>query len=273
MKKHLSLVWMLCVIAVIFALTTFAATENGTVNVRIEGKTDTLFYGNVNCNLDNDATLYDVLLTVDISDNGIDLVDIENGYISAVNNETSARTARGWDGFGIRLNGKYISYNELGSTRIQNGDEVVIYYADEFGDGLYIPIVDIDKLDKGIIRFTAEVPVEGMENSYTVVPIEGATVLWYFEDAFVSLTTNASGEITLERGLLSAGDHKLQIIQNHENGIPKVLRLAPDYTVKVAAFVGDPPMLYILITLMGISAIGLGALFVIGRNKKTFGKY
>ena len=264
MKNRLFLLFLLSLLSLCLVLP--AAAVERTVTVRIEGAEDTLYYDTVSIPVAGVSVL-DVLLLVDEADNGIDLVGIENGYISAVNNEAAGRTAKGWDGFGVRMDGALISYDRLATAHVNTGAEIVVYYADEFESGFLIPIMDDDDLLSGVLRFFAEVPQEN--GSYTVEAIEGATVRWYCGDAFATYVTDENGKIRIEKALLLSGDHRVWIDLRNEEGCPLLLRFAPDFTVNIPTAVGDSPAVYILSAGIVASVAAIAALLTSLLKKRS----
>lgn len=264
MKKRRFLLAFLCLIALVLTLP--AAASEGAITLRIEGATDTLFYESVPI-AGQTVSLLDVLKGVNAAENGTTIEGLEAGYITAINGEKAGRTARGWDGFGVRLNDTYILFDALSTTLVKNGDEIVVYYADEFGDGLMIPQVDDSNLKKGELRFFAEVPKD--DGSYSVEAIVGATIHWYCGDAYASYVTDADGKIKIEDSLLLSGDHRVGIELKNSEGVPLVLRLSPDYTVNIPTDVGDSPAVYIFAALAVMSAAAFALMLnSVARRKK-----
>ena len=264
MKKIIAFIGLLAIVLSVFALPSFAA--GGTLSVRVEGPTENLYYNdNMVIDIDYRTTLYEILYSLDASGK-VDFTGIEYGYIAAVNGFAGAQTELGWDGYSVRLNGQYIGWDDLRTTRINDGDEILVYYSDEFGQGIAFPVVKDDDIESGKLRFITETPVANKPNSYMIEPIVGATVRWYIDEDYVDFKTSSSGEVLIDRGFLSSGAHRIEIIQNNENGTPAVLRLAPNYTINVPTAVGDSPLLYILIALMAASAIGFVSLVLVGRK-------
>lgn len=243
-----------------------AAAAGRTVTVRIEGAEDTLYFEQITIPSVKSVSVLEVLQTIDRADNGITLSGIDVGYISAVNGEVAGRTEQGWDGFGVRLDGKRLSYDRLASSFVTVNSEIVVYYADEFGAGLLVPMMADEDLSNGILRFFAEVPRE--EGDYSVEPVVGATVRWYCGDAFAAYTTDQNGEIRIEKALLLSGDHRVWIDLRNEEGVPLLLRFAPDFTVNIPTAVGDSPAVYLLAGAGAVSAAAFGVLLAVTLKKK-----
>ena len=263
MKKHSILICLLCLLTVALSLPAAAMTEV-TVRVRVEGAEETLYSGTVTCSQDGKVSVYDVLVALDKTDNGIDIQGLEYGYITAIGDQKAGCTAQGWDGFGIRVSGNYISYDRLKSTYVYGGESLVIYYADEFGTGLLVPMVDTSEIHKGKLVFYAESEENG---ATTVVPIKGATVRWYCDEEFAQYVTDEFGCVTVHESFLTSGEHRISIHKQNEEGIPAVLRMDPSYSVRVTTMVGDSPAIYITAVLTVVSALGLIVLLLTGKRR------
>ena len=255
MKKHGILIGLLGIMAVLFCLPAMAAEVK--VNVRVEGAEKTLYAGVVTCSGDDLISVYDVLAALDADPEGVDIRGLEYGYITAIEGERAGRTALGWDGFGIRLGGKYISYDEWKETYVFNGAKLVVYYADEFGAGLSVPRVDTSEIYDGKLVFYAETR-DG--DGTSVQPIEGATVRWYCDDAFAEYVTDEQGCVTVHTGYLTMGEHRVSVELMNEEGVPMLLRMDPDYTVQVSTGVGDSAAVLVAVVLMAVGALGLAVL-------------
>lgn len=247
-------------------LTLPAAAEEQTVTVRFEGALSNLYYETLPLSTGT-ATVLDVLKQADETSDSLTVEGLAAGYIYAVNGERAGQTDRGWDGFGVRLNGAYISFDSLASTTVKDGDEIVVYYADEFGDGLIVPILDAADLHRGVLRFYTERPDD--KGGYTVEAIAGAEVRWYCGDAYVSFVTDRDGTVKIDSDLLFSGDHRVGIELWNDEGVPLLLRPAPSFGVNVPTNVGDSPLLYICLALLTISAAGILALALTAKKRKS----
>lgn len=261
-----SLLFFILIIGLVATLAVPAMASDRAVTVRIEGAVDTLFYGEVELDTQGSYSVLDILKRVNEADNGVTIEGLSAGYITAVNGEKAARTAEGWDGFGVRVDGVYLPYDKLASTKASRGSEILVYYADEFGAGLLIPMVDAANIRHGELRFFAEVPEEN--GGYVIAPIVGAEVHWYCGDAYATYTTDEEGRVTVEEALLMSGDHRVSISKLNEEGVPMLLRLSPDYTVNIPTDVGDSPALYICIALLTVSAIAFAVLLTTTLKRK-----
>lgn len=264
MKKSRFLI--LCILALSLLLSLPTAADEGSVTVRFEGAQSNLFFGTLP--LSGQVTsVYDVLKQADEASDTLAVKGLSAGYIYAVNGETAGRTARGWDGFGVRLNGTYLPFDRIRETTVKSGDEIVVYYADEFGEGLLLPILDQTELLKGELRFFAEIPDD--DGSYSVEAIVGAEVRWYCGDAYVSYVTDRDGRVRIDPDLLFSGEHRIGLELTNAEGVPLLLRPSPAFSVNVPTNVGDSPMLYVCIALLAVSAIGILLLaLTLGRKRK-----
>lgn len=261
-----SLLFFILITCLVAALAVPAMASERAVTVRIEGATNTIFFGEIEMDAQKTYSVLDILKEVNEADNGVTIEGLAAGYISAVNDETSARTPEGWDGFGVRIDGVYLSFDRLATTRATKGSEILVYYADEFGAGLLIPKVDESNIRRGELRFFAEVPEEN--GGFVIEPIAGAEVHWYCGDAYATYVTDEEGKIKIEDTLLMSGDHRIAISKVNESGVPVVLRLSPDYTVNIPTDVGDSPMVYIFIALVAVSATAFAVILASTLKRK-----
>lgn len=228
MKKITAFIATLILAIGAMALTAFAADTDKTVTVRIEGKSSTYFYGKVTTTAANVAELMQ-----EVSDNNESVtVYMTQGdygsYITQINDDIAGSVAPVYyDGWSDLINGVAPSVG-IDAQTISDGDEIVFYYADEYGShGFLVPEVDASKIDEGIIVFTAN----SYDESYNpiTVPVVGATVTWDNQ----TYTTDDNGQIVIADEYLTAGDHSLQISKVADDGMPLVLRLAADYKITV----------------------------------------
>ncbi|KPU43346.1 bacterial Ig-like domain (group 2) [Oxobacter pfennigii] len=209
----------------------FGVAEDIIVNVRIEGIDGNLYNGSVTVPNTGDVTAYDVLNYLDEHEDSLSITFADTSfgkYISAINGEEQAHFG-GYDGWNYRVNGILPNVG-VSDYNVEGNDELLLYYGD--ANCLY-PTVDTSQLNSsGIITFTAsgtqwvEQDGDTVEVPYTV-PISEATVTW--DD--VTYTTDENGRVQIESAHLTDGDHSLQIEKYHANGLPLVVRLAPDYKV------------------------------------------
>ena len=218
------------------ALTAFAAEGDVTVSLRVEGITDCLFYDNVT--VAADATALDALKAADAASDDLTLTVTESeygAYLAAINGLfAGSQTTKGWDGWMFRVNDEAVSVG-IDAFTVSNGDSVVVYYSDEFGDtGMLYPEINLDGLMEGKISFTSattEYDPETWEPTVKQVPVTGYTLIWDGE----KIAADEEGVAHLTEAQIADGDHSVQIERYAENGLPTVLRFAPDYGVTIGS--------------------------------------
>lgn len=214
------------------AIPAFAADEI-TVNMRVEGIEACLFYGDVT--VAKNATALDALKAADEASDALTLTVTESqygAYLAAVNGVfAGSQTAKGWDGWMYRVNDEAVM-DSIGDHTVSDGDAVVVYYSDEFGDtGMLYPTADTSALADGKLSFTSVV-TEYDENWNPVektVNVTGATLVWDGAE----YTADENGVYTIPFMKLVGTEHSVQLIRTADNGLPTVLRFAPDFTLKV----------------------------------------
>ncbi len=223
---------VLTVITLLASLFCFGAAAEGTVQVtlRIEGINSNFYYDTLK--LEENATVLDALKMAN-ADADLDMKGLEEGYITEVNGEAAA-TFGGWDGWLFRVNGisPTVSCREY---VLQNNDQIVFYYSDEYGVGMQFPQVEV--LENGVIRFTSEdVTYDADFNPVTQVnSVTGAQVTLEGK----TYQTDENGEISVGQDITRSGEYRLQIERYADSGVPTVLRLAPDFTVSLTAGVSE----------------------------------
>jgi hypothetical protein len=209
-----------------------AAAGDQIISIRIEGIEENLYYNSaVAVNLTNESTVSDVLNILAINPDVPKITAInerENSRITqigALKEKTIGDPLD--DGWMIRVNGKNTG-RAPDMIKIGPGDELVIYYAD--ASLLQYPEVDLTRMiSDGIVTITSSTEtVDDKGNIYiTRTPIAEAAVTW---DG-MAYTTDSNGAFIIDS--TGAGiRHSIQVERYHENGLPTVLRLAPEYTVK-----------------------------------------
>lgn len=237
MRKMKPMAWLLMGLLLVMGWGTAAsAADKTTVSVRIEGISECLYYGAVTLD-GSQVTAKDVLLALGQQEAGLTIEGLDQGYISAVNQET-AGTFGGWDGWSFMINSE-IAMAGIADTQLSHGDSLVLFYGDY---PTQVPIVDTSRLSSGQLRFTSKDRVFANDGSSTVQinPIVGATVTWYDKDDQPhTFTTNDQGAITIPKELLTEGKHRIQIekgkgVEGKSGQVPVVVRLPQNYTVKAS---------------------------------------
>ena len=230
-RKTLSIVMVILTVLMCLSLSAFAADT--TVNLRIEGITECLYYGNVT--VSENATVYDVLLKADKESDKLTVISTASeygAYVDSINGITAGTyTEKKWDGWSYRVNGVAPSVG-VDAYTVSAGDSIVMYYNDEWNTGMQYPTVKTDKLSEDKIYFTSMDTVYD-ENWNSVVAecaVTGYTLIW---DG-VEVTPDENGVCTLSEKNLTAGKHSIQIKKHDaKTGLPTVLRLEPDFTVTI----------------------------------------
>ena len=232
MKRSILILMILVLLAGLIPAFALAAGADGlTVSLRIEGKSENLYYDEALDVAYTDApTLLDVLTS---AGNETDAPDIKVGGSGAQERVTvvdglSENSVGGLfsDQWMIRLNGEAADAG-LQNTTVENGDEIILYYGDP--ELMQYPEMDLTRmLTDGIIRFTSEDTGTNSDGSayITTNPVVGAIVTW---DG-MTYKTDASGEIIIDS--TGAGvTHSVGIERYYENGLPTVLRFIPGYSL------------------------------------------
>ncbi len=216
-----------------FSISAFADNEKQmSVTVRIEGISKNLYYNTVDIPYTGEnLTVQNALMYVDQQSDDITITGVENGWITAVNDEKQASFG-GWDGWLYTVNG--ISPTDtVNDHMLSDGDSVVLYYGDPYGVGMQYPEIDTSKITDGILTFTSKDTSYDADYNPTVGtnPVKDAKVELGTEDGSVSYTTDENGSINIDDKYLTEGNHSISISKVSENGLPLVLRFAPDRTV------------------------------------------
>ncbi|MBQ7687897.1 MAG: DUF4430 domain-containing protein [Clostridia bacterium] len=229
-KKTLSVL----LTALLLAACAVPAFAEGTVAVslRVEGLTECLYYDNVT--VAENATVYDVLLAADEASDKLTFVfsDSDYGaYLTTVNGlEAGTKTELHYDGWQYHVNDADPGVGITACT-VSADDRIVLFYGDEWGEtGMLYPTVDMSKIKEGKIFFTAESTTydENWTPTVTTVNVTGYTLIWDGK----RITPDKDGVATVPVTKLGKGAHSVQIERIEKNGMPSVLRFAPDFTVE-----------------------------------------
>jgi len=235
MKKITSrIIAVLMTLILASGILTVAVSADGTVSLRIEGP-DKNYYYNTSIELtDDEFTVGDLIAYAAETDDSLTVVGLKTGYITSINGvKACTYTSKKWDGWVYTVNGEFPSVT-VNDYPLSAGDEVIMFYSDYYNSGMEIPVVDDSLLSsRGIITFTYGQPI--FDEDYNVVdydyyPIVGADVTFNGKN----YVTDENGQITVDNySKLRNGNYSIQISKYLEGGCPAVLRLAPDFTVKV----------------------------------------
>ena len=175
----------LTLVAGAFAAVVGAEEANGqkvTVSVRIEGITENLYYGTYEANV-GDSVL-SVFAAVDEASEDITITGLDQGYITAVNDDGSALTESGWDGCMYRLDGESPTVGMGDFKLTADTKDIVLYYSDEYMPGMQFPQIDPSDIENGKIKFTSKDTVydDSGNPSVNENPVAGMTVVWGYGD-------------------------------------------------------------------------------------------
>lgn len=226
MKKIISAIAAFAVVLSSLVVSPFAADEK-TVSLRIEGKSETYFYGDVTTSASTVAELMD---EVAAANDNLTISNPSGNYIEAINGDKAGSIEPiKFDGWSDIINGVAPSVG-IGEQQINDGDVIVFYYSDEWGShGFAKPVADLSKLSDREITFTSEAYAE--DYSLITVPVEGAKVTWDGKE----YVTDADGKIVIDETDFTVGDHSVGISKVAEDGVPLVLRFPSDYKITVTA--------------------------------------
>lgn len=226
MKKIISAIAAFAVVLSSLVVSPFAADEK-TVSLRIEGKSETYFYGDVTTNA---STVAELMNEVDAANDNLTITNPTGTYITAINGDVEETVEnKNYYGWMDLVNGVAQSVG-IGEQQIKDGDVIVFYYADEYGShGFAKPVADLSKLGDREITFTSD--AHDKDFNPITVPVEGAKVTWDGKE----YVTDADGKIVIDKADFTVGDHSVGISKVAEDGVPLVLRFASDYKITVTA--------------------------------------
>lgn len=237
-RKNLSVILAVVMLISCMSVMAFAA-DDVTVKLRIEGIETCLFYDDVT--VSGDSTVLDVIMMADAEDDSLTVTTVSSNfgpYVTAINGISSGSyTALKWDGWSYQVDGVSPSLGVSAYT-VSEGESIVMYYGDPWNTGMQYPIVDTSDLADGKITVTSMDTVYDpitFEQSVKECPVANYTLTWgYGFGKTVEFTADADGVCIIPEDYLTAGNHTVQIEKyDANNGLPTVLRLAPDYTVTV----------------------------------------
>lgn len=219
-----------------FSISAFAEEEKQmSVTVRIEGINENLYYNTLDIPYTSEnLTVQNALMYVDEQSDDITITGADIGWITAVNDDKQG-TFGGWDGWLYTVNG-ISPYDTVDTYKLSDGDNIVLYYGDPYGVGMQYPEVDDSKIDDGILTFVSHDTIYDADYNPTVVtnPVADANIEFGIDDnETIMLTTDKNGSVTIDKRHLTAGNHFIAIKKESENGIPLVLRFAPDFTIAI----------------------------------------
>lgn len=268
MKRKLILIALTLIIAVASVFGVFAEAPSYSAKIRVDGKGGNLFYDELTTNNELNFNIINMILIADAQSENMVIKGLDKGYITEINGDKIGSAKSGQDIYVIRVNGKYVPYSEIDEYKLESGDEILVYYSDEFGDGIIFPMVDMSKLtSERQLRFLYEKPSEDGK-SFSNEALEGAKVSWYCDDIKFTYTADANGSVIIDKSAFTVGVHKLELELLREDGVSAILRLSPDFTVEVPEDVGDSNAVYIASATALISLCGIVCLAISLKKKK-----
>lgn len=211
------------------------------ITVRFEGIDGVIAYSDafsISYILDEGMTVYELLQEFEKANENVTLTFKDSGYgpyLAAVNDiEEFANAAT--DGWQMRVNGTSPAFG-ISAQTVSDGDDIVLFYSDEYGIGMQFPVIDDTKLlSDGTVRFTSlDTTYDEQWNPTTAEnPVVGAEVVWNGE----KLTTDDDGVI---RPTSRQAAYNTVAISRYdeETGIPTVLRFAPDFYTRFVDVAAD----------------------------------
>ena len=201
------------------------------ITLRVEGVSETYFYDTVT---QQGGTAFTVLNALKAALDSTKIPYVEAGsYVSQIGEDTAGAFG-GWDGWVFYVNGQEAAVG-MAEHVLKNGDDVLVCYADPYGDPpTLLPQAAVATVGNGyIFTFTAQASVFGDDGSMSVntVPVADAAVTI----AGRSFTTDAKGQVSLPRAELTGNSAKVQIAKKTVEGKPLVVPFAPDFTVELPA--------------------------------------
>lgn len=226
--SFIAIIMLLCMANVV----AFAANEKTmSINLRVEGISSNVYYKTIRVPYTDELTLKEALLYISGNDKNLTIKGLETNYITEINGEAAGKFG-GWDGWLFKVNNKDLT-DGIDSVNLSNGDNILFYYGDPFGVGMQFPAADISDIENGIIKFTSKDVTYDMSGSPSekINPVSGMTVVWGYGNSTVNYVTDENGAIKIDEDKLTAGKHSLQVSKYADNGLPLVLRFAPDCSI------------------------------------------
>ncbi len=240
-KKSLSIVLAVMMLIGCMAVVASAADEKLTVSLRVEGVTQCFYYSDVE--VKKGETVFDVFLRVDENDDDFSIKYMgegESAFIYDINGlKGGSYTILGWDGWSYKVDGVAPDFG-VGKYKLNGGEEIVMYYGDEWKTGMQFPKINTENLSKGIVSLTSLDQVYD-ETTSTMIekenPVSGCILIWGCNGKTIKVVSDENGNCKIPYKYITAGKHSVQIEKyDAGNKLPTVLRFAPDYTLSVSFF-------------------------------------
>lgn len=185
-------------------------------------------------------TVYDAV-TQGLDRLGISYVATDK-YITSINGIAAGTLGyeKYWDGWKYtltdeeHLNGTK-SIGGMGEEFISDGDEIVVYYANDSFTTVY-PILDTSLNSDGSVTVKVQSYVTDWTTGKTnLSPTSGVEISWGYISGTALMykeTTGEDGSVVIPKEYADLGHHSIQINKS-TNGLPDIVRLAPNYTVEL----------------------------------------
>ena len=214
---------------------TASADDSVTASLRVEGIENCLFYDDVTVN--NGSTVYDVLLAADKADDSLTVISSSSqygAYVTSINGITAGSyTALKWDGWLFMVNNESPTVG-MDALTVNDDDEIVIYYGDPYDTGMQYPEVSFDAATGTFTLTSLDTVYDEQFNATTEeCPVSGYTLYWEADGKVTEFTADENGTVVIGKEYLTYGKHKVSYEKTAKNGLPLILRAAPDFTVEI----------------------------------------
>lgn len=145
-----------------------------------------------------------------------------SGYLTGINGLMKVDGSN-WRSWMYMVNGE-TPWITMGNYVLQGNEQIVFYYINS--NTLYPKVVLEQQSNEDL-----QVTVTADTWAVTDVPVSGASIVW---DGIALGTTNELGIYNIPSVSATVGYHRLQLAKHDANGIPLVVPLASDYTVKIS---------------------------------------
>jgi len=233
-KKILSII--LAVFVLMVSVNIFVFAKDSNVILRIEGIKANIYYGEVS--VSENSSVLDVLEKASASKTfTFSASQTAYGvYLDSINGE-KAGTFKGWDGWLYSVNAVSAELS-IDEYKVKNGDSIVFYYGDPYGVGMQFPEVSISGSTISVTSSDTQYDAVTFEPFQKTNPVSNAKVTLRAGDSIAVLTTDENGNATICDEFLMYDEINVFVEKYADNGLPLVLRSAPDYSVKTKSNIG-----------------------------------
>ena len=202
-----------------------------TVSLQVEGIEGSVYYGEVAWT--EGATALSVLETA-LKDAKVEYVvkDSPYGgkYISSIGKDVEA-TYGGYDGWMYYVDGQSPMYS-IDACPVAAGQSLLVAYGDM---NLVLPIITAQKNYKGQVTVKVEADVTYYDESWNANIVREPMIGTKVTVDGVEYTADDKGQVVLSAEAAAKAAVTLQVEKIAEGGAPLLARLAPDYTLDLAA--------------------------------------